>query len=101
VEVFVAVNVTAPTLFETVSGPGLKVLDAAVVVVPDVGDVCPRTFDVMGFGLTVSVYVQVPESFTESLSVPDTVYAPWASVPVVVMAPPALTLRPVLGEVVT
>jgi hypothetical protein len=73
VEVLVALKVTAPTLFATVRGPGIKVLDAAVVVTPDVGDVCVMVVLLGGLALTVRVYVHVPVSFTVSLSVPETV----------------------------
>jgi hypothetical protein len=63
----VVTKVTAPVLLATAREPGSNVLDAAVVVTPDVGEVWVSTL------VTVSVYDQTPVSPLASLSVPEIV----------------------------
>ena len=75
-DVFVATKVTVPTLFVTLRGPELKAVDAATVVVPEVGDVWVSALGVGGLSLTVTVTVsekfQVPVLPKVSESVPET-----------------------------
>src|SRR5580658_4495214 len=99
----VVTKVTAPMLFSTAMEPGTNVFDTSDVVAPVVGEVC--SIEMTGLASTVRVNVQVPESPSLSVTVPEITYGDplTGSVPVVEMTPVEGSIaRPgVLGVEVT
>jgi hypothetical protein len=80
--VVVVANVIAPVASVTAIFPGVKVLEACVVVVADVAELCVRIP-----GVTVNENVHVPVSPALSRSVPEATYFPRGSGPEVAIVP--------------